>query len=242
MKIFLKLFFVVVIFFSYSAANAQVLQQLKNFLSGSTCGSSSDCPQGYSCRSKTGGGSQCLRTVECESSSGCPQGLSCRSTAGGGTECKKSSDQNSVSEKKSSSNDADHNQQPKSVVEPVNALVNENTSSGPIKVEKVIYFDFSSSMVKTEFQSIIEAHAQFLKANNGAKLSIEGHTDKRFASLEYSLSIGQKRADAVRQILSLLGVNIAQIETVSFGKEKPAVQGNDETAHAKNNRVELIYK
>jgi peptidoglycan-associated lipoprotein len=242
MKIFLKLFFVVVIFFSHSAANAQVLQQLKNFLSGSTCGSSSDCPQGFSCRSKTGGGSQCLRTVECESSSDCPQGLSCRSTAGGGTECKKSSDQNSASEKKSSSNDADHNQQPKSVVEPVNALVNENTFTGPAGVEIVIYFDFDSYTIKPKFQATIEAHAQYLKANRNTKLSIKGHTDKAFPSLEYSLSLGQKRADAVRQSLILMGVDSSRVEAVSLGREKPLFQGNDESAFSKNRRVEFFYK
>lgn len=199
MKIFFKLLFVLVIFFSISAANAQVLQRLKNFLSGSTCETSSDCQQGYSCRSKSGGG----------------------------TECKKTTDQAVQS---------------KSAIEPVNALVNEKTSTGPTNDEKIIYFDYDSFKIKSEFQSTIEAHAQFLKTNNGAILSIEGHTDKRFPSLEYSLSIGQKRADAVRQSLTLLGVSASQIETVSFGREKPAVQGNNETAHAKNRRVELFYK
>jgi len=244
MKIFINLLAAVVIFFSLSAANAQVLQRLKNFLSGSTCESSSDCPQGFSCRSKTGGGSKCMKSVECESSSDCPQGFSCRSTTetGGGTVCKYSSDQNSASEKKASSSNADQTQQPKLIIEPFNSSPSKNLVTGPENVEKIIYFDRDSYTIKPEFQLNIEAHAQFLRANNLAKLSLEGHTAKDITSLEYSLSLGQKRADAVRQILSILGVNPSQIEAVSFGQEKPAEQGVDESAFTKNRRVEFFYR
>lgn len=144
-------------------------------------------------------------------------------------------------------------QQPKSSVEPVNSLGNDkasnqdkafnqdNLSAGPANVEKIVYFDFDSYTIKPEFQSTIEAHAQFLKANNRAKLSLEGHTDER-GGREYNLALGQKRADAVRQGLSLLGVNASQIETVSFGEEKPAMQGDDESAFSKNRRAEFFYK
>ena len=138
-------------------------------------------------------------------------------------------------------------QQPKSSVEPVNSLGNDkasnqdNLSAGPANVEKIVYFDYDSYTIKPEFQSTIEAHAQFLKANNRAKLSLEGHTDER-GGREYNLALGQKRADAVRQGLSLLGVNASQIETVSFGEEKPAMQGDDESAFSKNRRAEFFYK
>ncbi|MCE2676608.1 MAG: peptidoglycan-associated lipoprotein Pal [Burkholderiaceae bacterium] len=145
-------------------------------------------------------------------------------------------------------------QQPKSSVEPVNSLGNDkasnqdnlsanqdNLSAGPANVEKIVYFDYDSYTIKPEFQSTIEAHAQFLKANNRAKLSLEGHTDER-GGREYNLALGQKRADAVRQGLTLLGVNAAQVETVSFGEEKPAMQGNDESAFSKNRRAEFFYK
>jgi len=96
-------------------------------------------------------------------------------------------------------------------------------------------------VVKSEFQSAIEAHAQFLKANPKAKVSLEGHTDER-GGREYNLALGQKRADAVRQSLSLLGVQESQVESVSFGKEKPAAQGSDESAFAKNRRAEFFYR
>lgn len=132
-------------------------------------------------------------------------------------------------------------QQPKSTVEPVNSLANDNVSAGPANVEKIVYFDYDSYIVKPEFQTLIEAHAQFLKSNSRAKLSLEGHTDER-GGREYNLALGQKRADAVRQSLSLLGVSASQVETVSFGEEKPAVQGSDEAAYAKNRRAEFFYK
>ena len=138
-------------------------------------------------------------------------------------------------------------QQPKSSVEPVNSLGNDkasnqdNLSAGPANVEKIVYFDYDSFIIKPEFQSTIVAHAQFLKSNTRAKISLEGHTDER-GGREYNLALGQKRADAVRQSLTLLGVATSQIETVSFGEEKPAMQGADESAFAKNRRAEFFYK
>lgn len=130
----------------------------------------------------------------------------------------------------------------KSAVVPVDTAAATNLSAGPGgNVAKVIFFDYDSYVVKPEFQSSIEAHAQFLKANPRAKVSLEGHTDER-GGREYNLALGQKRADAVRQGLSLLGVSESQVESVSFGKEKPAVQGSDEGAFAKNRRAEFFYR
>jgi peptidoglycan-associated lipoprotein len=103
---------------------------------------------------------------------------------------------------------------------------------------KVVYFDYDSFVIKPEFQSVIESNARFLLADRKRKLAIEGHTDER-GGREYNLALGQKRAEAVRQALSLLGVEEAQLEAVSFGKEKPADLGNDEAALAKNRRAEL---
>jgi peptidoglycan-associated lipoprotein len=117
-----------------------------------------------------------------------------------------------------------------------------NLAAGPAgNVSKVIFFDYDSYSVKPEFQAAIDAHAQFLKANPRAKVSLEGHTDER-GGREYNLALGQKRADAVRQSLSLLGVADTQVESVSFGKEKPSAQGADESAFAKNRRAEFFYR
>ena len=123
----------------------------------------------------------------------------------------------------------------------VSAPASDSFLAGPANAAKVIYFDYDSHTVKPEFQSVIEAHAQYLKANQRAKVSLEGHTDER-GSREYNLALGQKRADAVRQSLTLLGVSASQIESVSFGEEKPAVPGSDEAAYAKNRRAEFFYK
>jgi peptidoglycan-associated lipoprotein len=106
---------------------------------------------------------------------------------------------------------------------------------------RVIYFDFDSYAVKDEFRPTVEAHAKLLSANRQKKLAIEGHTDER-GGREYNLALGQKRAEAVAKSLALLGANEGQLEAVSFGKERPAVQGTDEAAWAKNRRAELINR
>jgi peptidoglycan-associated lipoprotein len=132
-------------------------------------------------------------------------------------------------------------QDAKSSSSPVSSSTTDTGTAGPANATKVIYFDYDSYIVKPEYQAVIELHAQYLKANQRSKVSLEGHTDER-GSREYNLALGQKRADAVRQSLTLLGVNAAQIESVSFGEEKPAVAGSDESAYAKNRRAEFFYK
>lgn len=112
---------------------------------------------------------------------------------------------------------------------------------GPAGVSNVIYFDYDSFSVKPEFQSVLEAHARFMKANRNLRANLEGHTDERGGS-EYNLALGQKRSEAVRRALSVLGISDNQMEAVSFGKEKPAAQGADESAFAKNRRTEIIYR
>ena len=112
---------------------------------------------------------------------------------------------------------------------------------GPAGVSNVVYFDYDSYTVKPEFQSVLEAHARFMKANKNLRANLEGHTDQRGGS-EYNLALGQKRSEAVRRALSVLGISDNQMEAVSFGKEKPAAQGADESAFAKNRRTEIIYR
>jgi peptidoglycan-associated lipoprotein len=116
-----------------------------------------------------------------------------------------------------------------------------NKLDAPITLDRVIYFDFDSYAVKDEFRPIVEAHASLLKKNSSAKEVAEGHTDERGGS-EYNLALGQKRAEAVVQQMKVLGVGDSQLEAVSYGKERPAVDGHDESAWAKNRRVELRSK
>jgi peptidoglycan-associated lipoprotein len=104
--------------------------------------------------------------------------------------------------------------------------------------QRIVYFDFDSYAIKDDFKPLIDGYARALQANKGKKLVIEGHTDER-GGREYNLALGQKRAAAVVSSLMLLGATDAQLEAVSFGEERPAVQGNDEAAWAKNRRAEL---
>ncbi|MCV2367328.1 peptidoglycan-associated lipoprotein Pal [Roseateles oligotrophus] len=107
--------------------------------------------------------------------------------------------------------------------------------------QRVVLFDFDSYVVKDEYRGLVEAHAKRLSNDRKLALSLEGHTDER-GGREYNLALGQRRAEAVAKSLSLMGVGAAQVEAVSFGKEKPAAQGSDEAAWAKNRRVELKDK
>jgi peptidoglycan-associated lipoprotein len=112
---------------------------------------------------------------------------------------------------------------------------------GPANVARIIYFDYDSYVIKPEFQALIEAHARYLKANNTRRVSIEGHTDDR-GGREYNLALGQRRSEAVRRSLGLLGIPDTQVEAVSFGKEKPAAPGSDEASFAQNRRAEIVYR
>ena len=126
-------------------------------------------------------------------------------------------------------------------IAPVNlgaaGAANAAAPSGP----RMVYFDYDSFAIKPEYQAVIEAQARYLKADRNRKASIEGHTDER-GGREYNLALGQKRSEAVRRALGLLGVADAQVEAVSFGKEKPAVQGSDEASLAQNRRAEITYR
>ena len=106
--------------------------------------------------------------------------------------------------------------------------------------KRVVYFDFDKSEIKSEAREIIEAHARYLSANPTVRIVVEGHCDER-GTREYNLSLGERRAKAVQQVVSLLGVSSSQVEVVSYGEERPAVMGHDEDAWAMNRRVEFLY-
>ena len=106
------------------------------------------------------------------------------------------------------------------------------------RLGRLVYFDFDSFVVNDEFRSLIDGHAKLLAANRSKRLVVEGHTDER-GGREYNLALGQKRAEAVAKSLTLLGATEAQVEAVSFGKERPANEGHDEAAWAQNRRAEL---
>jgi peptidoglycan-associated lipoprotein len=128
-----------------------------------------------------------------------------------------------------------------SQVQQVQADRATTNQAGPTNVARIVYFDYDSYVIKPEFQSLLEAHARFLKANGTRHIVVEGHTDER-GGREYNLALGQRRSEAVRRALELLGVRDAQVEAVSFGEEKPATPGTDETAWAQNRRAEIAYR
>ena len=105
---------------------------------------------------------------------------------------------------------------------------------------RVVYFGFDQGDVSSEYVALLEAHGRYLAANPSSRVRLEGHGDER-GSREYNIGLGERRAQAVRQILLLQGATAAQLSTVSYGEERPAVLGSDEEAWALNRRVELVY-
>jgi len=105
-------------------------------------------------------------------------------------------------------------------------------------LDRIVYFDFDSYVVKEEFRPLIEKHAKRLTIDRKRRVTVEGHTDER-GGREYNLALGQKRSEAVAKSLVLLGAVDNQVEAVSFGEERPAAQGSDEAAWAKNRRAEV---
>jgi peptidoglycan-associated lipoprotein len=115
-----------------------------------------------------------------------------------------------------------------------------NDPASPL-AKRSVYFQYDSFVVQPEFQSVVDAHARYLAANKGKKVVIEGNTDER-GGREYNLALGQKRADAVRRALATLGVDDAQMESISFGEEKPRAMGTDEASLSENRRADLSYR
>lgn len=103
-----------------------------------------------------------------------------------------------------------------------------------------IFFDFDQFVVKDEYRPVVEAHAGYLLSKRDARVILQGNADER-GSREYNLALGQKRAEAVRKALAVLGVSDAQMEAVSFGEEKPRNEGETEEAHAENRRTDVVY-
>lgn len=107
--------------------------------------------------------------------------------------------------------------------------------------QRVVYFAFDSNDISQDAAAVLEAHSQYLAAHPEVRVSVEGHTDER-GSQEYNLALGERRAEAVKRVLLLNGALANQIETVSYGEEKPAMDGSNEAAWAQNRRAELVYQ
>ena len=106
--------------------------------------------------------------------------------------------------------------------------------------KRSVYFDFDSNAVKDEFRGLIQAHARYMVDKKDTKIRVEGNCDER-GSREYNLALGQRRAESVKKVMTVLGVQDGRIETVSFGEEKPAAPGHDEASWAQNRRGDIKY-
>ena len=118
--------------------------------------------------------------------------------------------------------------------------VNPLKDPGNILSKRTVYFDYDSTVVKDEFKPLVTAHARYLTDNRGRRAVVQGNTDER-GSREYNLALGQRRAESVKKMMMLLGASDNQIETVSFGEEKPVEMGSSEAAWSKNRRADILY-
>lgn len=120
-------------------------------------------------------------------------------------------------------------------------MINPLKDPNNILSKRSIYFDYDKDEVKAEYRPLVEAHAKYLLAHPQAKVALQGNADER-GSPEYNLALGQRRAVAVKKVMNVLGVGDKQIETVSFGEEKPMAAGHDEAAWTQNRRADIAYE
>lgn len=127
-----------------------------------------------------------------------------------------------------------------------NTMPSAATAGNPLRdprsplSRREIFYDYDSFTVRDEYKPLLEAHAAYLKQNRNARIKVEGNTDER-GSREYNLALGQKRSESVKRVLTLLGVSDGQIDTVSFGEEKPKNPSSTEAAYSENRRCDLAY-
>ena len=116
----------------------------------------------------------------------------------------------------------------------------EEDPSSPLS-KRVIYFDYDKSEIPDEYRPVIQAHANFMASNPRARVTLEGHTDER-GSREYNVALGERRAESVRRLMLFMGAVDDQIQTVSYGEERPVALGHEDSAWQQNRRVEIIYQ
>ena len=116
-----------------------------------------------------------------------------------------------------------------------------DAGAGSMTLQGVFYFDFDQAIVRRDAHRELDQHASVLAENPGLRVRLEGHADER-GTREYNLALGERRANAVRAYLLAQGASRSQIEVVSYGEEKPANGGHDESAWRQNRRVEVVYR
>ncbi len=117
----------------------------------------------------------------------------------------------------------------------------EEVVANPLLEQTVVYFGYDRSEIRPEFKDVLNAHAEYLQANPSAQMTLEGHCDER-GTVEYNLALGERRANTVKRYLIVQGVNPYQLESVSFGEERPAMLGSSDASWSKNRRAEIKYQ
>ncbi len=123
--------------------------------------------------------------------------------------------------------------------QPTQGVTGNELTQG-ILAKRSVYFDFDSNAVKDEYRGLVQAHSKYMTDHRDTRIRIEGNCDER-GSREYNLALGQRRAEAVKKVMTVLGVSDGRVETVSYGEEKPVAQGHDEAAWAQNRRADIKY-
>ena len=119
--------------------------------------------------------------------------------------------------------------------------IDPNSISGRAPLERVIYFDYDTAELRSEFIDVVTQHGRFLAENPEAQVRLEGHTDER-GTREYNIALGEDRAKSVQRMLQLQGVSVGQLRAVSYGEELPVDEAHNSDAWAKNRRVNVIYE
>ena len=121
------------------------------------------------------------------------------------------------------------------------ASASDGSGDSGLLDKRVVYFEYNSSLLTLEAETVVQAHAQYLASNPGVQIILEGHADER-GTREYNLALGEDRAKSVVNAMEVRGVNSSRIQIVSYGEERPVALGSDEAAWALNRRVEILYQ
>jgi peptidoglycan-associated lipoprotein len=130
---------------------------------------------------------------------------------------------------------------PGTAVPPVKGATATATGNTRPDLKRSVYYEFDKAEIKPEYRTLVESHARWLRANPQARLVVEGNADEQ-GSREYNLALGQRRAESVSKMMTLMGVRAEQVEAISYGEERPRADGHDEKAWSQNRRSDFAQR
>ncbi len=202
------------------------------------CGTDSDCQSGFKCESQTGGGNRCVPAAECYSNRDCSGGKVCESgscvACDGDAQCGANMYCNAGACEPKAECAVDEDCRAGN-----NCIEGSCVAVGPACQQNPVRFGFNEYSLSPDARMALQTLATCLnKEAANATVTLEGHCDER-GTEEYNMTLGEKRAVAVKKYLGNLGVSSSRLRTVSYGKERPAEYGSSEAAWAANRRVEF---